>query len=447
MKIKKHIILLVGIFILFSTFFRYGADKIVFTDSLLIEDASYGFSKGEWLLAPTINGSVDLAKPPLLYWIHSILYFFLKPTAFIRNWTAPFFGLALILVSYLYSKKYFDRSTSYLSVLILSSSLLYVFFARTGNFDVPNAFFITLSIYLYDLSRDDKKYLCWLAISLTLGFMTRSFLFLFAPLMIIIDCLYLNEKKIKVSKIMYVFLIAVTFNVLWAIVVYQKYPVNFIEQYLNIPFRYHAAGIIFGDEATSPFYYFLIFVISPAFLFGIFYIFLSFIRSRMKTDALVKQLIIWFLIIFVGLSLMRTRHLWYIVPILTPLSILSAISFKKVMKRRSSFRLLFSGMLLTFTAAPFLAFLIIGLPEENSIYLTKEFNKTYDGSGILKLWRYSYIPKTRFFPNSNIIIVESKDALKNDDILLIRKNDLKDLGGVSYEEKEKKGDYLLLEIE
>src|SRR3989344_3919267 len=325
---------LVLLFFIFFVFFRAFDSRILFTDSLLIEDASYGFSLGEWIVNPEIEGRVDLAKPPFFYWINSVPYLFFGYNPIFRNWLIPIVGLLTAILTFKLARVYFDKKTSYLSALFLIANLLFLFFTKTANFDLPNAFLITLSIFFYHF--------------------------------------VLGGGKLKTAKLVNTFFVFLFFAAIWLIASFSLNPEYFYNQFIKIPFSYHAYGKILGDESTPIFYYLIIFILAPQLLFGLYYAVRVIIeRKKSYPDSLI---VFWFFLVFVTLSLSETKHLWYILPVLSPLSILSARGYFDMTKNglKGFKKIVIDSFLFIFILVP-LAYLVIKpFPEANIVSAAKE---------------------------------------------------------------------------
>ena len=96
------------------------------------------------LLLPQLNGSSFFEKPPLLYWAQVLGYklFGISPLgARIFNALA---GLAIILVTYLFTRRPLGKRTAFLSSIILGSSVLFVYLSRVALTDM----LLTLALML-----------------------------------------------------------------------------------------------------------------------------------------------------------------------------------------------------------------------------------------------------------------------------------------------------------
>jgi len=417
---------LVLLFFIFFVFFRAFDSRILFTDSLLIEDASYGFSLGEWIVNPEIEGRVDLAKPPFFYWINSVPYLFFGYNPIFRNWLIPIVGLLTAILTFKLARVYFDKKTSYLSALFLIANLLFLFFTKTANFDLPNAFLITLSIFFYLKIKKGKFKSTYLSPIMIIGFLTRSFLYLFTPIIIFFDHFVLGGGKLKTAKLVNTFFVFLFFAAIWLIASFSLNPEYFYNQFIKIPFSYHAYGKILGDESTPIFYYLIIFILAPQLLFGLYYAVRVIIESKKSyPDSLI---VFWFFLVFVTLSLSETKHLWYILPVLSPLSILSARGYFDMTKNglKGFKKIVIDSFLFIFILVP-LAYLVIKpFPEANIVSAAKEAVAHSGNERIIYLWRYSLLPETRFFPGKEISVTNQID--ENIRFLLIKNRDIPEIG-------------------
>jgi len=445
-KEKKYLVLIV--IVIFCTFFRFGEDRVIFTDELLIEDASFGFSKGEWLIVPKINGKIDLAKPPLVYWITSLPYFLAEPQPWTRNLLQPLFGVGLVAVIFLFAKRFYDDKSAFWSVAFLVTSFPYIFFTKTANFDLANAFFVTAAIYVYNLSKTRKKYLGLLTVLLTITVLTRSFLAIFAYGTIVLDFLFQKKRALSLKKIFVVILTSLILSLPWHILAYKNAPNNFIEQYIKIPTSYHAQGTLLGETQNPLSYYLLIFILFPAGGFSLIYLFQTVRKVRKNTIDI--QLIFWFLIIFILLTVSKTRHLWYAVPIIVPLSLLAG-RFVSLNLKKEEFNfkhILISAFAIVCLVIYPLLIIFRPLPEADIIRATRTFLKATASYRELYIWKYPFLPVTRFFPNRSVLLISSKDQLPWNDwsYVLTRREDLENFDEYFSEKLYIGEDFALIKI-
>src|SRR5689334_3791576 len=150
------------------------------------------FNRG-WLV-PFWNGRFYFDKPPLYFWLSSLI----TKTFGVGEWQVRLVsllaGAACFSLVYLIGRRLFSQKVALFSVLIfISTGQVYRRFSE-GNLDSLLVFFFLLSFYLF--IRLDKKQLSFLlGISLFLGFLVKSWLLGFFPILL---CLfYLPQFRSK----------------------------------------------------------------------------------------------------------------------------------------------------------------------------------------------------------------------------------------------------------
>ena len=422
--VKKRLFLIVLTLSFFLSVYRISEDRIIFTDELLIEDAAYGFSKGEWFIVPKISGKVDLAKPPMVYWLSSLPYVKFEPTPILRSWLMPLFGLLTVILLYKFTYKFYSEKTALWSAVLLATSIPFIFFTKTANFDLPNAFFIMLTLYIYNSdSRNIYKFL-FLSLVVSLGILTRSFLFIFPILTVSLDSLIYRKEKVftffSIST-------GIVLTLPWHYLAFKSAGENFINQYLKLPYFSHFSGLVPGENITPFYYYLIILVAFPPSIMAILYVYRMFKNGVRNIRSVEFQIIFTIITLLLTLTISKSRHIWYALPLIPLFSILSAseLSTVSLKKRLNIFKKIGSTFLIvTILVFPFYS-IFYPFPEVNSVRALRVMDKVSEGT--LYMWEFAFFPTTRFFPNRKTEVLTKKDELKKivneKDIYFLLKND------------------------
>ncbi len=417
-NLQFAILLILSLF-LFS--YRVWSPAVIFTDELFIEDAAYTMAHGGSWVIPTIAGEPYLAKPPLLYWITAPLYWFFSPQPWVyRIWMVPF-GIGTVWVTYLLAKKWYGEKSGFFAGLFVATSIPFVYFTKTGNFDLPNAFFAILTIYFYNLSKKNSRYLILAALSFSLGILNRSFLAL-TPL-IVIAADWIRFHKNRPPFILTSLFLILIFTLPWHILAFNANARAFASEYIGLPLTYHAQGIVPGDTASTPFYYLILFVLFPPTIFALLFMY----KKVKPLTSPMLQLLLSTLIPFLILSLSPTRHEWYIVPLVPFLAIMAG-NFVGSSLHYSSQPSLKQFLLLIATctmllSAPF-ALLLSPLPQAETVTIGNMLIARTKPTEEIWMWKYPFLPVTRFYPGRKTRVVAEKTIFTPPFVLIARTEDV-----------------------
>ncbi len=431
--IKKYGLFIIIIIFSFLLLIRLNNNKILFTDELIIEDVSYGISKGQNLLIPYINGQPDLAKPPFVYWIASIPYLFIKPYPYVRRITMIIWGIFSIITIYKLHKIKNKKGNPLLSAFVYAFSLPTLFFINAANFDIPNAFFILLTVYIYNKEVVVGKNIKILPFLITAGFLTRSFLYLLGLSGIIIDFFLFEIKSFKLKYFIKLLLFSIIPVTLWLLYAYVKEPDALLNQFLILPVKHHGFGMLRGEEATGYFYYLLLFLIFPLGIPVITKLIkYKFINKQYFTNRIDKQIMITIFIYILVLSLSQTRHIWYVIPVIPFLSIIASNTIYEIYNiKLYPLKILGLVMVAVFLTAPSLMLVFNLFPEADIITANKYIENNLAYVDTIYLWNYSYLPKTRFYPKDSVIVINKEDIFlpseKNKSVLIIKGDEIDQL--------------------
>jgi len=432
---KKYTVLLLFLLVLFIVVFRSWEKAVPFSDQLSIEDAAYSMVHGASWIIPNVYGQPVLAKPPLIYWLTAPLYTFLPVVSLTPRIPMIIFGLLLAWLLYQSAKIFYGKATALWATLFLITSAPFIILTKAANFDLPNAFFGLLTLYLYNRSKSNYRFLYLAGISFGLGILTRSFLAFFPAPVIGIDFL-LTKKHPPISVILAFCSLVLLVILPWHLLAYYQNPSAFISLYLRLPVIYHTVNYVPGDKILSPLYYFNIFLLFPSTIFALLYFF-SKIRSPLSS--IDRQIFAYCVLIFLFLSISPTRHEWYIFPIYPALSILAgaflASMLRKTKRQTTTFFLLLLFTLTSIISTPILL-LSSPLPQAESINAVRVMEKNSTPQDTLYLYRYPLIWQTRFFLNNRRVeIIQQVDEkmLKDNKTLfiLIRTQDTPNLSNLT----------------
>ena len=279
---------------------------------------------GEWIV-PHYNGGVYIDKPPLLFWLIAIpssVYGSVTPLiARLPSAVAAWLGAILL---FLWGKKVYGRTLSGLiSGGILLTSYQYFFQARMAKTDMLLCLFILLSLYFFYLGYREagRKRFLFHGLSfffMGLGVLTKGPFGVLMPLFIMAAFLIKEGRCslfLKKEFLLGYFILAMTV-LPWVSLFVQR--VGFDQ----------TIALVKGSRVLSrhaPIYFYFVHIWGEFFPWSLLLPFLSFYlwKERERIWHSEESLfILWFVILFVLLTLFKFRATRYLLPALPPVALM-----------------------------------------------------------------------------------------------------------------------------
>jgi 4-amino-4-deoxy-L-arabinose transferase-like glycosyltransferase len=146
---SRHALILLALLILSGLLFFLGLGDMGLTDRDEGRNAEAGremFESGDHL-TPTFNGELRVAKPVLLYWLMDRSYRLFGVNEFAARFPSALFGVALILIHYLFLLHQRDQTIALFGALMLLLNLEILGLGRMALTDSVLVFFTTTSLY------------------------------------------------------------------------------------------------------------------------------------------------------------------------------------------------------------------------------------------------------------------------------------------------------------
>lgn len=143
-----HLLLL---FLLSSLLFFIGLGGMGLTDRDEGRNAEAGremFASGD-LVTPTFNGELRVAKPVFVYWLMTLSYHVFGVNEFAARFPSALFGVALILMHYVFLTKLRGPTVGLYGALMLLLNIEILALGRMAITDSVLIFFTTLSLYSF----------------------------------------------------------------------------------------------------------------------------------------------------------------------------------------------------------------------------------------------------------------------------------------------------------
>ena len=345
---------------------------------------------GDWVVL-NYGGKPDMwnLKPPLGAWLIAVSFKILGTNEFaLRVWSA-LAGVGTITLLYLFGREMGNRYTGLFAAITLLTAKGFIGYhsARTGDYDAPLAFFITLAIFFFYLSRKrkNKAYIIPSAISTALGLMTKGVVGL-APIPVALAYL-LYERSLKrtvlARETAYAAMAFTGITTPWLIARFLRGS-DFFAYMINKDLLRRFSEPIEGHFGDSAYYlmaldtglgrYWLILLIA-AFAYSLYLI----LKRKNKELLLLSSWITLFMGVF---TLAGTKISWYMVPVYPAISLLIAYHAGGYAKEISKGRIKIEGiativLLLILAAQSFLtvAAMVQNPSKDRQIESIKDFGE------------------------------------------------------------------------
>jgi 4-amino-4-deoxy-L-arabinose transferase-like glycosyltransferase len=146
---SRHILLLLSLLLLSGLMFFVGLGSMGLTDRDEGRNAEAGremFASGD-LVTPTFNGELRVAKPVFVYWLMTLSYHAFGVNEFAARFPSALFGVALILMQYLFLSRLRGQTFGLFGALMLLLNVEMLALGRMAITDSVLIFFTTFSLY------------------------------------------------------------------------------------------------------------------------------------------------------------------------------------------------------------------------------------------------------------------------------------------------------------
>ncbi|MEJ2452389.1 MAG: phospholipid carrier-dependent glycosyltransferase, partial [Gammaproteobacteria bacterium] len=304
---------------------------------------------GDWAV-PHLVGLRYFEKPPLGYWLNAVsLKLFGEnnfavrfPTALTAGLSAWFVWLLLIRLGYPQT-----RALSAAAIYLGLTEILIV--GTIAVLDTPFTFFITAGMVLFYLYAHDPErrrknyYMVACGVAFGLAFLTKGFLAVVLPGMILFVYTLLQKRYDLLGKSLIMAVIAVLTVLPWGIIIHLREPDFWryfvVEEHIRRFLEPNA-------QHPEPFYFFIMYLPALAFPWVAYLpAAISGLRQRSLNPDLLRYLVLWFLLPLLFFSVSRGKLLTYVLPIFAPFAMLIAVGVLDYLKAGKS-RLFLLGALI-----------------------------------------------------------------------------------------------------
>lgn len=323
-------------FIGFLLFYKLGDTYLTNWDEAWYADISRNILRSGNLLTPTWNTQAFFEKPPLYFWSSSLFFKLFSVSEFSVRLTSVIAAFGIAFVTYFLAQQFLTKKTGLISLVILFSSIDFLYRSRTGNLDTLLTLFMTFSIFFFFKAiNTDKRWFAALGVSLGLGFLSKGFI-AFYPLFIILLFLSLNKKFDIFKDKWFLLNVLVAFGISggWFLLYFLANGKPFVNQFLLANMEKFGFNSNILNNFSIDYLGYLKSGLKVWFPFAVF----SFVYLFIK----IKNQVIFFLLIYLTVFLLvvsfsHEKSSWFILPLYPIFSLTTAygiLSFVKLKIKR-----------------------------------------------------------------------------------------------------------------
>lgn len=348
--LKDKIFWLLLIFFCIYILGNIGTGSLTTWDEAVYANISKNILKtGNWIVLHQ-GASPWFDKPPVYMWCTALFYNVFGISEFSTRLTSGIFGIATLVLTYLFVKKIGGKNTAILACLLLAATPSYLHFAKMGMLDVTLTFFITLMIYFFWTGREKPVYLMWSGLVLSLAYLTKGFAAFLGPIIIFFYCVFSGQLRL-IIKPQFITGMIVSFLIIigWHLIQYVLAGPAALNNYFGFHVFKRTVTTLEGHAGGPNFYQKVIFnknkPWSVAAYASLAYLSWLVIKDKDRRAVLILS---WITCTFMLYTVVKTKLNWYIVPIYPALAVSSAIFIERLFRGRIVIGVIFlilTGML------------------------------------------------------------------------------------------------------
>jgi 4-amino-4-deoxy-L-arabinose transferase len=296
---------------------------------------------GDWAV-PHLIELRYFEKPPMGYWLNAIsLKLFGENNFAVRLPTALGAGLSAWFVWLLLIRIGYAQRTALIAAAVYLSMTEVLLVGTIAVLDTPFSMFLTGGMVLFYLSANDparrreRAYLIGSGIFFGLAFLTKGFLAIVLPGMVLFVYALLQKRYALLWKSVISAAIAGLTILPWALIIHRREP-DFWHYFF---WQEHIRRFLEPNaQHPEPMYFFILYLPAMAFPW-IAYLpaAIAGLRERAQNTDFIRYLLLWFILPFIFFSISRGKLTTYILPVFVPLTAyltLGIIAYLKAGKSR-----------------------------------------------------------------------------------------------------------------
>lgn len=332
--VKKHGLVFSSFLLLgFLLFYKIGDNLLTHWDEAWYADISRNVVKSANLLTFTWNSEPFFDKPPLYFWLSGLMMKLLGFTELSARLPSVLSAFGAFIVLYWLGRFLFNRVTAFLSLVVLGTTIGFLFRARSGNLDTLLTLWILvsmLSFYKAYQSRS-KKWFLIMGLGLGLGFLTKGVIVFLFPLICLLYFLVRKEYVLlKPQLFLGSILIGIAISLTWIFVSFFSNGHQFIEDFITNQLGKISTSSSFWRNFSFEYIWHLKSGLKLWFVPFVGSILYGFVQWKNSSKVII---VIYFLSLFTVLSFSENKSNWFLMPLYPITALLIADSFSEIRRR------------------------------------------------------------------------------------------------------------------
>ena len=312
----------------FMFFWRLGDKPLENWDEGIHAEVTREMYREGHVVTMTYREQLYTAKPPLRFWMTAAVMPLFGQTEFaLRFWSAIAGIATALLITFWTFRISNSLRLSFLAGALFVTGRFVLYHAfRTGETDGLFVLFMTAAMFAYWKSHRSPRWLYAFGALVGLSVMTKSFAGLIPVIVMGIDSTLAKRWSHYGIKVVAITAgIAAAVAAPWHVYELIRHGKTFWDGYFGFHVLDRATEVLYKNDVSWFWYAEVMF--KRMFPFGVFIplaLLLSARRWLVKRDTVDRLLLIWFAVVFVLFSLVRTKFDWYLLPLYVPLVMMLA---------------------------------------------------------------------------------------------------------------------------
>jgi len=311
------------------SFFKTGGYLLFDVDEAVFSEASREMVVTGDVITPTYNFEPRYDKPILFYWAMAGAFKVMGATEFAARFTSAGLGVLLVLVTFLFARRFCGQREALWSALVLLLNLEFFVYSHSAVTDMTLCFFIASALYAAfgAVKTGDRRLYLAFWVSSALAMLTKGAIGLLFPLSITLVYLFVQKDMRAVRRLLNPLYILAFLAVAmpWFLLEYHAQGYEWFDAFIIKHHIHRFTGVI-SSHGGPPYFYVLVLLagffpwvalLPEALIRGV-----RNIRQRFEKHDVFLFSTIWFFFVFIFFSISRTKLPNYIFPAIPACSVM-----------------------------------------------------------------------------------------------------------------------------
>lgn len=325
-------ILLVCFVLSFLLFYNLDSTYLTNWDEAWYADISRNMLETGNFITPQWNFEQFFDKPPLYIWFEVLSFKLFGVNELAARLPSVISGIGVAVVLYFLASFLFGNSVGLLSVIVFSSTIGFLYRARSGNLDALLTFFLLLTMLAFYKALKDTPVFWFfiMGVSTGLGFLTKGALAFVFPVIGIVYLLLKKQYVLARLEFLFALTIGIVISFSWIFLSFIVNGGEFLQDFFLNQTEKIGTGIFFWKHFSLDYLWYLKSGLKLWFIAFILIFFPVLYRWKGKGEVLLP---IYFLLVVGFLSFSENKSNWFLVPFYPITSIIVAYGMYKIAER------------------------------------------------------------------------------------------------------------------